>query len=319
VSTERQGDMDTGLWFHADLTNWLPREGSGCMTCFDGLFILKSDGNAKVAPGSITANVSLSPELAIPDPSPVGPLDILSASCDLLSFASRRAVSFTTDEAWLPQGTSHDARGPDWGRGPVELVDEVQSLLTRVLPILLDPAKEDNTRLRAALRWFLSSRMQHGIEMCYVVLWIVLEMTARAYWAGKDCRQRNDFLTVKRYLDAIALPDLDTKAFERFYGARSDIVHALLGKAGEDMWKSFGHWADERENAQTAYRAMVGRLRSDQFAADGQERRADRYNRALNEACFFLSRVLEKMFLARWGCTDLWFYGNACYFTVWGP
>jgi hypothetical protein len=171
--------MTTDRWYHADLTNWLPLD-RGDIVCCDGWLVVEPDRRARVRPGSVTAKLRFSAEALAGTPSDNSPGTIVPVVCDLLSFASRRAVSFRTDEDWWPPEHRHLARGPNRRRGRVESVAETQLLLDRALPTLLDPTMEWPTKLGTALRWFLSSRMQHGISMRYVALWIVLEMTARA-------------------------------------------------------------------------------------------------------------------------------------------
>jgi hypothetical protein len=80
------------------------------------------------------------------------------------------------------------------------------------------------------------------------------------------------------------------------------------------MWTWFGSWLAKEGEKLVSFVTAVERLwpgRQQDDASPG----AELYNGGLDEACTFLSRVLERMFLARWDCRDLPFYREAEHFT----
>lgn len=307
--------MSGGLWYHARITNWHPRPLAGRLECLGDLLLLEPDEQATVAPGSTTANLSFSPQLTCGQVNPPSPSELVPAVCDLLSFASRRAVSFETDQMWWA-GRDHANRGGQGERGPVEQASELQVLIEKAVPILLDQGQEQKTNLHAGLRWFLNWPEGNFVELRYIVLWIVLEMLAKAYWRQQPKAPTKDARKVEGYLQHIGVPCLVCIPVDALCCARNTLVHGDPSAAYGQMWDLFGPWV---QHADRIGRMLMGCMELGASQSPMSRDPNSEYNAALNAACQFLSRVLEKVFLSQWGCQSLGFYKTAQYLNTFAP
>lgn len=233
----------------------------------------------------------------------------MSHLCDLLSFASRRGVSYRP----LAEGIKPVVRGGVSNRGPVESIDEISNLLERGLSITFNPTYESDYRRVSALRYFLGWLETPGVDLRLIRLWIVLEMLA--LYDHKQNRTMYSasvgdiykFDRVKEFLYNREIPDTDTIPLREFYLARNSLVHGNIDNAERRASGWFGtHVKDRVEGLERSRKQWDGeRLHN--------LPKPDHFGSCLMIANDIVSRLLEKVFLNLFACTDAWFYLNAKY------
>ena len=274
------------------------------------------ESSSKRAITTVSANarisVDLVSEMSVIAGREVGLVELVADLCLLLSFGSRRGVSFKPAPEWGGQGKPI-LRGQCKSQGPVSY-HEIAKLIENGLPKIYDPVQADAYRVPTALRWFTTWHTAQFVEGKMITLWIVLEMLAKRYWEQQPetTRPGKDFDKSFQYLKLLQLPQVSlidksgspgaTLAdipLWYMYAARNSIVHGDPETAGKEMCQWFGQFVEER----------VRKL--ELFPGMGRFPDRDTYGSCLYEAIDMLSRVLEKVFLNILDCKDFMFYLNA--------
>jgi hypothetical protein len=276
--------------------------------------LVRSSSKRALTTVSATAriNVDLLSEMSNIAGKNVELVDFVANLCLLLSFGSRRGVSFKPAPEWGVH-SKPIVRGQCVSQGPVS-DHEIAKLIENGLPKIYDPVHANAYRIPTALRWFTAWHTAQFVEGKMITLWIVLEMLAKNYWKQhpESTKSSNDFDKSFQYLKRLQLPQVslldkclsvraslaDTPLWY-MYTARNSIVHGDPETAEKEMCQWFGQFVEER------VRKLEGFPGMSRFPGP------DKYGSCLYEAIDMLSRVLEKVFLNILDCKDFMFYLTA--------
>lgn len=320
------------------ITNFPMMTGRHCesaVTAFSGQLILTPvedrdvqdlvRSQSELAASTISATLQFDPglltQLARVPGQVIDTGDFVYAVCELLSFASRRAVGFIQEPEWW-EGSQPVFRGTNERRGPVETPDELAKLLKRAVPIMHDPAFGGKTKAIRALRWFQGWREGAGIDLQFVRLWIATEMLASNFWKHHPGGFPLDlWRKVPRNKKKQGPGKLD---FVLWYIGQHTFTAPLMLGAMYNARNAIVHGDPEFAEAKMSvwFGDLVTRRRQDlepHFPPDTKLPHRDDYGCCVFEGAEMLSRTLEKVFLHLFGCTDFYFYGTAPYFTTVGP
>jgi len=156
---------------------------------------------------------------------------------DLLSFATRRGVSFRNPRMW--RGKGHPiVRGECDVRRLLKLDTDYIRLIETGLPRLLSKDYRENLMIGTALRWFLGGASTDYNEMRYMRLYVVLEMLANRYCDMNTHTKPPKSSRVVHYMQAMGISQ-DESVGTALNDLRSSIVHGDSDRQFKEKAKKF--------------------------------------------------------------------------------